>query len=73
MRSAQAAPGSCARDWRGAQQPHLPGIFFPKGTCDSRLVTVKSPPRQVGPERESAEPRKARSALAPDAPKVTNH
>jgi hypothetical protein len=27
----------------------------------------------VGPERVSAEPRKARSVLAPDAPKSTNH
>jgi hypothetical protein len=38
---------------------------------DSRLAIVKSSPRQVGPERVSAEPRKARSA-EPDAPKVLN-
>jgi hypothetical protein len=47
MLSAEAAPGSCARDWRGAQQPRSEGTARPGAE---------------GPERESAEPRKARSA-----------
>jgi hypothetical protein len=47
----ETAPGSCARDWRGAQQPRSGGTR----------------PGAEGPERVSAKPRKARFFAEPSA------
>jgi hypothetical protein len=61
-----AAPGSCERDWRGRGASHTcQGFPSLKGTVAMDLQSPpKSTPRQVGPERVSAEPRKARSGVA---------
>jgi hypothetical protein len=56
IHSAKPSPGSCARDWRGAERPHLPGVFCPRkvpmpsvaAKCASTAGGAEPPQSPVG-------------------------